>query len=304
MRAMILPWLASVLVLAPAQKPTTKPAPPPAAAPSLTMAEVLDKATPEDYRPVDPEDLLYLDLPAGRVAIELAPTFAPRHVANIRALVRERYFDGLAILRAQDNYVVQWGDPDGKRELRGAAKTLAAELARPAAELAFTKLDERDAYAPEVGFVAGFPAARDPDSGRAWLTHCYGMVGVGRDDDPASGGGTELYVVIGHAPRHLDRNVTLVGRVLAGIELLSTLPRGKGALGFYDKAGERTPIRAMRVAADLPLAERTNYEVLRTDTKTFAALVAARKHRKESWFIEPTGRIELCNVPLVARVRP
>ena len=68
----------------------------------------------------------------SRVVIELAPQFAPSHVANILALVREQYFDGLAIMRVQDNYVVQWGDADGKRPLRTAKKTLAPEFDRSA----------------------------------------------------------------------------------------------------------------------------------------------------------------------------
>jgi peptidylprolyl isomerase len=127
------------------------------------------------------------------------------------------------------------------------------------------------------------------------------MVGAARDVSPDSGGGGELYVVIGHAPRHLDRNVTLVGRVVQGVELFSSLPRGTGALGFYESADERTPINAARIAADLPEAERTPLETLRTDTATFEAMVESRRNRREEWFDRPAGRIELCNVPLPVR---
>ncbi len=94
---------------------------------------------------------------------------------------------------------------------------------------------------------------------------------MGRDNPADSGGGTELYAVIGHAPRHLDRNVTLVGRVVKGIELFSVLPRGTGDLGFYEKPEQRVPIRSIRVAADVPESRRTPLEILRTDTPTFAA---------------------------------
>lgn len=116
-----------------------------------------------------------------------------------------------------------------------------------------------------------------------------------------SGSGSELYVVIGHAPRHLDRNVTLAGRVLRGMERLSTLPRGTGALGFYEKAEQRVPMVSIRVAADLPKAERPQLEVLRTNTTTFAEFVEARRSRREDWFLDPVGRIELCNVPIPVR---
>jgi len=266
-----------------------------------TMDEVLAASKPSDWRALDPENTLYLELPAGRVVIDLSPDFAPRHVANVRLLARERYFDGLAIVRVQDNYVVQWGDPEGDRSVGEAQRTLPAEFTRAATGLELTVLPDPDAYAPQTGFAAGFPAARDKADGTAWLAHCYGMLGAGRENDADTGGGTELYVVIGHAPRHLDRNVTLFGRVVQGMELLSAIPRGTGAMGFFEKPEQRVPIRQLRIAADLPPRERTALEVLRTDTQTFQALVEARRNRSEEWFKMPAGRIEVCNVPLPVR---
>jgi peptidylprolyl isomerase len=250
---------------------------------------------------LDPQNTLYMDLPAGRVIIELNTEFAPHHATNIIALAREGYYNGTAIVRSQDNYVVQWADPEGKRPIKNAQKTVAAEFERTARGIPFTPLVDPDTYAPEVGFTDGFPAARDPKFGRAWLVHCYGMVGAGRDNDVDSGGGTELYVVTGHAPRHLDRNVTLVGRVLQGMELLSALPRGTGALGFYEKPDQRVPIKSIRVAADVPASQRTELEVLRTDTPTFTAYVEARRNRREEWFKVPAGHVDVCNVPIVVR---
>ncbi|GAC1660457.1 MAG: peptidylprolyl isomerase [Steroidobacteraceae bacterium] len=267
----------------------------------LTSAQILAASTPADWRPLDPRHTLYMELPAGRVIIELAPQFAPHHAVNVAALAREGYFDGLWIMRAQDDYVVQWGDPDAKKPIHNAQRTLPAEFERPLRDLALRRLPDPDTYAPQTGFVGGFPAAADPASGRAWLTHCYGMVGAGRDNDVDSGGGTELYAVIGQAPRHLDRNITLLGRVVQGMELLAVMPRGRGALGFYELAAERTPIRSVRVAADVPLNERTPLEVLRTDTPTFAAYLEARRNRREEWFKVPAGRIDVCNLAIPSR---
>mgnify|MGYP002781153673 CR=1 FL=1 len=269
-----------------------------------TMTDVLAATAPGDWRALDPERTLYLELASGRVVIELAPEFAPRHVANLRTLVGQRFFDGLAIVRSHDNYVVQWGDPEGGRPLGDAAKRLPPEFDRPADGLPFTRLPDGDVYAPEVGWSNGFPVARDPAAGRAWLAHCYAMVGVGRDVGADTGNAAELYVVIGHAPRHLDRNVTLVGRVVQGIERLSALPRGTGALGFYEDAAQRVPIRSIRFASELPAAARTELEVLRTDTATFTALVETRRNRLDAFFERPAGRVDLCNVPLVVRARP
>jgi peptidylprolyl isomerase len=272
------------------------------AAPSgKTMADVLAASKADDWRRPDPANTLYLELASGRVVIELAPQFAPRHADNIRSLVRERYFDGLVINRSQDNFVVQWGDPDGKKPLGSGKKALPAEFTRPAAGLSFVALPDPDTYAPQTGFVAGFPAARNEKRDTAWLVHCYGMVGAGRDNDADSGGGTELYVVTGHAPRQLDRNITVVGRVLKGMELLSTLPRGTAALGMYDKPEQFVPIKEIRIAAEVPEAQRTNIEVLRTDTSTFKDLVEARRNRRDEWYKVPAGRIDVCNVPLPVR---
>jgi peptidylprolyl isomerase len=269
-----------------------------------TMTDVLAATKPGDWRPLDPDRTLHVELASGRVVIELAPEFAPRHVANLRTLVRQRFFDGLAIVRSHDNYVVQWGDPDGKRPLGDAAKQVPAEFDRPADGVPFTRLADGDVYAPEVGWSGGFPVARNPASGRAWLAHCYAMVGVGRDVGADTGNAAELYVVIGHAPRHLDRNVTLIGRVVQGIERLSALPRGMGPLGFYEDAAQRVPLRTIRFASELPPSERAGLEVLRTDTPTFAALVETRRNRLDAFFERPAGRVDLCNVPIVVRARP
>jgi peptidylprolyl isomerase len=300
-RLLTLPLVCGLLCAATGPLPAAEP---PARKP-LTTAEVLAASAPADWRTPDPANTLYMELPAGRVIIELAPEFAPHHAANIASLARAHFFDGLAITRAQDNYVVQWGDAESKKPLGDAQRTLAAEFERPLRGLApFTRLPDPDTYAPEVGFVGGFPAAADPATGRAWALHCYGMVGAGRDNDVDSGGGMELYVVIGQAPRHLDRNITLVGRVLRGMEYLSVMPRGSGALGFYEHPEERVPIRAVQLESEVPPAQRTALQVLRTDTPTFQAYVAARRNRLEEWFKVPAGRIDVCNVPIPARLRP
>jgi peptidylprolyl isomerase len=272
------------------------------AAPPPSMTQVLAASKASDWRPLDPENTLYMELPAGRVVIELAPAFAPVHVRNIKKLAKARYFDGLAIIREQDNYVAQWGDPENRHPLPdGIGKTAPEFDAVLAQSLPFTKLPDGDVYAPEVGFSDGFPMARSASEKRMWLAHCYGMVGVGRDVDADTGSGAELYAVIGHAPRHLDRNVTLVGRVLKGMELLSGLPRGSGDLGFYTAAEHPLPIKSVRIAADVPPGERTNLEVLRTDTPTFNALIESRRNRPEDFFKVQAHRIELCNVPLQVR---
>jgi cyclophilin family peptidyl-prolyl cis-trans isomerase len=266
----------------------------------VTVADLLAGSPAADWRAPNPDDTVYLDLPRGRVVIELATGVAPQHAANIKALARAHYFDGLAIIRVQDNYVVQWDDPDHHRPVPAAVRPSVEFTADARAAPRFEPLPDRDLYAPEVGFLDGFPAARDPRTHTVWLAHCYGMVGAGRDDPPESDA-TEMYAVIGHAPRQLDRNVALFGRVLKGMELLSTLPRGSGEMGFYVASEAPVPIESIRIAADLPAAERTPIEVLRTGSATFRAVLDQRRERHESWFKFNPGRIDLCNVPLPVR---
>jgi peptidylprolyl isomerase len=297
-----------LLACAPCASAATSNASPKASAKPKSMQELLDASKPSDWRTLDPANTLYLELAAGRVVIELAPDFAPAHVANIRTLAHEHYWDGLSINRSQDDFVVQWGDPaedDAPRKSIGSAKPhLPAEFTRRSAGLPFVRLPDSDGWAPQVGFSDGFPAARDPKTGKAWLAHCYGAVGAGRDAAADSSNGTELYVVDGQSPRQLDRNITVVGRVVQGMELLSVLPRGTGPLGFYEKAEQRVPIKSITLATDVPEAQRTPLQLLRTDTPTFTAVVEARRNRRDDWYKVPAGHIDLCNVPLPVRAPP
>jgi peptidylprolyl isomerase len=269
-----------------------------------TGSEILASAQPSDWRNLDPQHTLYMELPMGRVIIELAPAFAPNTVANIEALAQEHYFDGLAILRVQDNWVVQWGDPDDKRKSAHSDAVVKAEFTVPISDkIPFTPLPDADGYAPQSGFSNSLPAARDPKAGQTWLTHCYGSIGVGRDNSPDSGNGTSLYAVLGPA-RILDRDITVVGRVLQGMELLSTLPRGPAPMGFYAKPEQYVTITSIKRASDLPVAERTPLQVLRTDTPLFAELVEARRNRHDEWSRRQAGYIDVCSLNVPVRVAP
>jgi peptidylprolyl isomerase len=274
-----------------------------------SAGDVIAAAPDADWRTPDPGTLLYLELKSGRVIIELAPAFAPEHVGNIRTLAREHFWDGTSIYRSQDNFVVQFGDADSDdpakaRPLGSAKQHLPAEFHRKATGLRFDRLPDADGWAPQVGFVGGFPAARDPKRNMAWLAHCYGTVGAGRSNAPDSSIGTELYVVIGQSPRQLDDNITVVGRVLQGMELLSAIQRGPPPLGFYENAAERTLIEAVRLASEVPEAERTPLQVLRTDTQSFRDATEARRNRVDDFYKRPAGHIDLCNVTVPVRGPP
>ena len=271
-----------------------------------TMQEIIDDSTASDWRDLDPNNTLYMQLATGLVVIELAPQFAPEHVANIRTLATEHFWDGLSIYRSQDNFVVQWGD---SAEDPKNAKSIGSAKAKLPAEFSVTNFDKKqfnalpdnDGWSKRAGFVQGFPAATNGK--QTWLAHCYATLGAGRGNEADSSNGTELYAVIGQSPRQLDRNITVVGHIWQGMEYLSVLQRGTGPGGFYEKPEQTTPIKSIRLASTVPESERINLEVFRTDTKTFDALVESRRNRSDDWYISKAGYIDLCNIPVPVRVK-
>ena len=332
--------------------------------PAPSPGEIVAQAAADEWVAIPAEQLLVMTLSpdaegnARQVVIQLMPPpFSQGWVDNIRLLARSGWYDNISVNRVQDNYVVQWGDPnydnpeatgetkplpDGLRVVEEAGYGLtfqqffslkvtpfdpwqSQQKAPPEAppqssgsidqmamwmdehlrligeEVARARMG--DSYAPIVGFAGGFPVAQTLTKIDAWPVHCYGMVGVGRNLSPDTGSGAELYTVIGHAPRHLDRNIALVGRVIEGMEHLSSLPRGKGALGFYgpEEVSKRTPILTVRMASDLAPAEQPRFEYLNTDGETFARYAEARANRRDPFFNVPAGGADICNIPVPVR---
>ena len=290
MRSLFLLAAAALLVgAAPAKKP-------------LTPTDIVTAAPPGAWKTISSDDLLVLDLRSGgRGVVQLAPEFAPVHVANIQALARGKYWDGATIYRVQDNYVAQWGlNESDKPWPAGVTAKPPAEYTRALKGLAVKPLGFADPYAPAAGFVNGWPVAYSPKAGWANLAHCYGSVGVGRDLSPDTGTGGELYAAI--APiRHLDRNIAVVGRVIDGIDKLSSLPRGTEALGFYKDKSAFVPIASIRIASNIPAAERPAYEYLDTASASFATYLRVRANRKDDFYIRPAGGVDLCNVNVPVR---
>lgn len=265
------------------------------------------------WRTVDPQNLVLIDTRYGQVAVELAPEFAPSHVERVRALIRAHFYDGLSFYRVIDGFVAQGGIGEGTASTKDhptEAATLKqwpplkAEFDRASTPApVFTPLGNADLMAPEVGFEDGFPVARDSRAGREWLIHCPGTFAFARDNDPDSAT-TEFYIVIGQAPRRLDRDLTAFGRVLSGMQYLQKLERGdpdvdSGVIGDVTK---RDPIVRVRLAADLPVTEQPGFQVMRTDSKSFADSVEARRHPTSPfYFRKPPPILDVCGVPIAVR---
>lgn len=313
------------------------PAPPPAPSPG----EIVAAAPASDWKDIAADDLLVMTLaPDAKgkprtVLIQLLPApFSQGWVSNIRAFAKAHYWDGLAIYRVQDNYVTQWGDPEdddkkAKKKPDGLKEMAESEYEAPLAIMARTAA--RAALPDGVGgreygassfFIAGWPIAsaiisehpiKDAKTGKpipasieqnAWPVHCYGMVGVARGQRPSTGDGSTRYTVIGHAPRHLDRNIALAGRVIEGMEFLSSLPRGAGAQGFYSDETMLVPIVSVRLASDLPAPDQPHVQYLSTESASFLKYADARANRRDPFFLIPAGGADICNIPVPIRRKP
>jgi peptidylprolyl isomerase len=292
-----------------------------------TPVSIVAEARASEWRAIDPADLLVMTLAPDRdgnprqVVIQLVPRpFSQHWVENIRTLAKAHWWDGTSVYRVVDNWVAQWGDgeddetkakplPDG---LRTVPESEYATPVEPGPEdgrdFVLTPRREEivvnrwlDSYAI-TAFVAGWPIGLDDQGGRtAWPVHCYATVGVARDLSPDTGSGAELYAVIGHAPRALDRNIAVVGRVIEGIEHLSTLPRGKGEAGVYDDPALRVPITSVRLGDELPPAERPRFEYLASDSESFARYIRVRANRNDAFYKVPADGVDVCNVPVPIR---
>jgi peptidylprolyl isomerase len=294
MRALLLLGAAALVTgAAPAKKP-------------LTPTDVVTAAPASAWKTIAPDQLMVMDLKGGgRIVIQLAPQFAPVHVANVQALARGNYWDGATIYRLQDNYVAQWGLNDSDRPWpAGVSAKPPAEYVRPLKGLSVTPLGSPDPYAPAAGFADGWAIAYSPKAGWADLAHCYGSVGVGRDLAPDTGTGGELYAVIGHGPRQLDRNIALIGRVIEGIERFSALPRGTGPLGFYEDKASDVPIASIRLASDMSAADRPAYQYMDTGSASFAHYLHLRANRHDDFYQVAAGGVDLCNAPVPVRKKP
>jgi peptidylprolyl isomerase len=284
------------MAAAPAKEKAVKPGPSP--------QEIIDAAPASAWRDVPADDLVVMTLADGHVVIyQLAPVLAPVHTANIRQLVRSGYFDSASILRVQDNYVVQWGRPDeDPTKPIGIVANPPAEYETALVRVKFKALPYRDTYAAKTGYIDGWPAASDGTS--AWLVHCYGMIGVARDVPPSTGDSTQLYTVIGQAPRHLDRNLAVVGRILSGMEFLTDQKRGTEALGYYKTDAERLKIVSTRLAGDMPAGERPAFQAMDTSAPAFNAWVHAKSNRDQAFFVRAAGAVDICNAQVPVRKKP
>ena len=155
-----------------------------------------------------------------------------------------------------------------------------------------------------TGFIDGFAAARDEKkAGKAWLTHCPGTVAMARTEDPDSGS-TDFYIVIGQAPRYLDRNLTIFGRVVWGMDVVQQIKRGPTLKnGIIENDLERSWISRMQLASSVDESERLDVYVADTNTRGFRESLRKRRNRSDKFFHhKPPRALDICQVPVPARL--
>jgi len=255
------------------------------------------------WREVDPDNLVFMELREGRVAIELNPRFAPRTVRQFRELVQKRFYDGLPFYRVIDGFVAQGGDGSDLGEYSDIPLIAAEFEIEFDPELPFAPVQEKDLFADVTGFIDGFAVARDRDAGSVWLTHCPGAVAMARNEGPDTSR-TDFYIVIGQAPRYLDRNMNVFGRVIDGMDVVQRIRRGpvdENGIISDDAASSR--IVRMTLAADQAEDERLKALVIETGHKAFRQMLDQRRDRRANFFHrKPPEVLDVCQVPMAGRV--
>ncbi len=264
----------------------------------LLLSSVSATAQDMIWRQVDPENLVFVELLDGQFVIELNPLFAPKTVKQFRSLVLDRFYDGLSFYRVIDGFVAQGGDGSDLGALSDIPELEAEFDIDWNKEFEFTAVQKPDSFADETGFIDAFPVARNLKDGKAWLSHCPGMIAMARGEDTDTSR-TDFYIVIGQAPRYLDRNMNVFGRVIEGMEVVQRIHRGASdANGIIGVDTERSRIRSMRLASEAPEDERIKGLVMASNSKPFKAMLEDRRNRKHKFFFnKPPKVLDLCQIP-------
>jgi len=268
------------------------------------------------WRPLEADNTVYLQLPEGTVIIELNPAFAPATVKQFKGLLKEQFYRGLSFYRVIDGFVAQGGDESdisgsnpvpalkAEFEIDWPLKPDDKEAAKDWLPMAWTLVQKNDMFAPYTGFVDGFATARDQKrKGKVWLTHCPGVVAMARNNKPDTGS-TDFYIVIGQAPRYLDRNLTIFGRVVWGMDLVQRIKRGPTREnGIITQDMDRTWIKRMRLASSIAENERLKIFVADTNSDGFRNMLKERRNRSSVFFHhQPPRVLDVCQVPVPVRL--
>ena len=273
----------------------------PLASPPAETIAMIEAETGPDWRKIAPENLLVLKTAHGETLIELNPNFAPGHAARMRKLATDRALNNTEFYRVIDGFVAQTG-LNGNDKSEDYPPLMNENERAIATDGSFTPLGNADLYAAEVGHLNGFAAARNMESGTEWLLHCPGAVAMARDTDPNSGA-ADYYIVL-DAQRYLDRNLTVFGRVVSGMEYVQMVRRGDREIesGVIQALASGDRIFTVTLASDMPEDSRPVVEVMKTDSNSFANAKRSKRVRRDPFFYNtPPEVVDICDMPVPAK---
>jgi peptidylprolyl isomerase len=267
---------------------------------ALTLPGPAQAASEPLWREVAPENLVFLELAEGRIAIELNPRFAPKTVRQFRQLLEQRFYDGLGFYRVIDGFVAQGGDGSDLGRQSNIPLIEAEFEIEWSDDLRYAPVErEADMFADETGFIDGFAVGRDLEKNSAWLLHCPGVVAMARGEGRDSSR-TDFYFVIGQAPRYLDRNLNVFGRVIGGMDVVQKIARGPAANnGIIENDTQMSRIRRAWLASAMSEDEELKGLVMDTQSDGFEHLLKDRRKRRQAWFQHrPPEVLDVCQVPV------
>lgn len=258
------------------------------------------------WRKLPIENTVLLTLPHGKVVIELAPQFSPKHVAQFTELTQKGFYDSTKFYRVIDGFVAQAGPKNGSDKDKSVPLLTMESDWKTDKNWSFTPVQEQDLFAEQTGFKGGFALAYQPSSdkpqGKAWLTHCPGTLAMARGNE-ADSASSHFYFVIGQAPRYLDGIMTIFGRVVYGMQHIQAIQRTEVVEGDYAvDSREHTKIVSMQLMSDVTKADQIHLEVENTESTQFAERIVKRRKRDNAFFYKkPPPVLDVCQIPIRSR---
>lgn len=233
------------------------------------------------WRNLDPENTLIIDSSKGRLIIEMRPEMAPKAIERIKLLTREKVYDGLQFHRVIAKFVAQTGNPNNKDGGTSNHPNLPPEMLFriPYSDIGAWASQSSDSA---TGFIGSVPIQSLPltDTNkksqaalRSWGAHCPGVAGMGRDEVRDSAN-SELYFML-DAYRSLDRDYTVFGRIVSGMDVLLSLQHG-------EPPAHPDVMQTVRIMADIPEASRPAIKV--PSDMAMSKMIAQKREEKGADF--------------------
>lgn len=271
---------------------------------ALSLALTAPTSAQQDmsgWKEIKQNNLLYLELDTGRVTIQLADFFAGNNVRHLRELVRSGLYTQAPLYRVIENFVVQGGplregDVLTDQQKLKMNRTVSAEFDRDIDRQAhFFEVQEGDLYAEKTGFINSFAVGRSEAEGKEWLIHCTGSINIARGADPNSGT-SSFAIMFGTSQRYLDRNMSVIGRVIDGWDAFYSVKRAPEETGgVFQNTDEATKIQKAYLGSSLPAEERQTVYVEDTASTAWSDFITSRREMKNDFFVQKgTGKLDVC----------